>query len=114
VLLAQGFFDTVRIELATSGIKVCMICPGPVVSQGAQNSFTENVDKVARRTGRADPERACSRPVQLSLTPCMQIVGEYSVDDSKKMPTKRCSDLICAALAHGFVAKRFDSCVCVQ
>ncbi len=54
----HGFFDTLRLETATSGLSVTMVCPGPVQSQGTMNSFTEQPGV---------------------------IVGEANVDDSKKM-----------------------------
>ena len=42
----------------------------------------------------------CSLPPLPSLPPFFQIVGEYNVDDSKKMTTERCATLITAAIAH--------------
>eukprot|EP00052_Salpingoeca_macrocollata_P014467 m.113735 g.113735 ORF g.113735 m.113735 type:complete len:76 (+) comp19327_c0_seq4:57-284(+) len=58
---------------AVADIGVTMICPGPVVSEGAQNSFTAKAGEV---------------------------VGEYNVDDRKKMKTERCAALIATAIAN--------------
>ncbi|KAH3852169.1 dehydrogenase/reductase SDR family member 7-like [Dreissena polymorpha] len=41
----QGFFDTLRIELATWNIGVTMACPGPVYSEALLHAFTDKPGK---------------------------------------------------------------------
>jgi len=70
----QGYFDTLRMEVADRNITISMICPGPVVSEGTENSFTAksgiNVGDVGK------------------------------VANAYKMPTERCVDLMIAAIAN--------------
>lgn len=35
---AQGFFGSLRLEMADRGIKVTMVCPGPVLTEGQANA----------------------------------------------------------------------------
>jgi dehydrogenase/reductase SDR family protein 7 len=69
----QGFFNTLRMELLDRDVKVTIVCPGPVVSKGAENSIMGSVEKR---------------------------VGETNVDDSKKMSTERCASLMAVAIAN--------------
>lgn len=69
----QGFFNTMRFELADQGISVTMVCPGPVVSEGSLNAMTSKVG---------------------------QAVGAHAVDDKQKISTARCSHLIAVAIAN--------------
>lgn len=43
----KGYFDTLRIECATSGINVTMACPGPVFSDALVHAFTDKPDVVS-------------------------------------------------------------------
>lgn len=42
----QGFFKTLRLEVADRNVRVTLVCPGPVVSQGSANSATGSVTQV--------------------------------------------------------------------
>ena len=44
---AQGFFDTLRMELAESGVSVLSVHPGPVVSNFLRNVFSSSLDEVS-------------------------------------------------------------------
>eukprot|EP00301_Raphidiophrys_heterophryoidea_P018824 c3817_g1_i1.p1 GENE.c3817_g1_i1~~c3817_g1_i1.p1 ORF type:complete len:351 (-),score=64.22 c3817_g1_i1:112-1164(-) len=46
----HGYFDTLRMELTSSGVGVTMLCPGPVVSEGADNAITSS-GKAAKEDG---------------------------------------------------------------
>jgi dehydrogenase/reductase SDR family protein 7 len=51
----QGYFDSLRFEIAGYGIDVTLICPGPVPSNGATNGFSGKVGvkaKVPSKFGR--------------------------------------------------------------
>eukprot|EP00760_Papus_ankaliazontas_P018745 PhM_4_TR17617/c0_g1_i1/m.40382/K11165/DHRS7; dehydrogenase/reductase SDR family member 7 len=69
----MGFFDTLRIEEAPNNIRVSTICPGPVVSEGAQNAL-----------------RADGTPL-----------GVQEGQNDGKMPTQRCAELVAVALSNG-------------
>lgn len=69
----QGFFDTLRIEVAPYGIGVTCVCPGPVVSEGVNNAITANNERV----------------------------GAKAHVNQGKMPTERCARLVvCATSQH--------------
>ena len=46
LFLLQGWFDTLRVELAPENINVTMICPGPVMSDVTDNAFSDAKDRV--------------------------------------------------------------------
>eukprot|EP00118_Oscarella_pearsei_P011710 m.80404 g.80404 ORF g.80404 m.80404 type:complete len:341 (+) comp36191_c0_seq3:67-1089(+) len=68
----QGWFNTLRMEMMSENIDVSIVCPGPVVSQGAANAILNTVGSV---------------------------VGPTNVDDSGKMTTERCAKMIVTAVA---------------
>jgi len=68
----QGFFDTLRMEVADKNIHVTSICPGPVVSSLAQSLFTSQI-------GQNHVEKQ---------------------DTSTRMKTERCVDLMVAAITN--------------
>lgn len=43
----QGFFDTLRMEIAGSGVNILTICPGPVASEISSNAFAEDLNRVS-------------------------------------------------------------------
>lgn len=43
----KGYFNSLRMELAGTGINVQVVCPGPVKSNIAAYSSTEEKDKVS-------------------------------------------------------------------
>ncbi|XP_036431119.1 dehydrogenase/reductase SDR family member 7 [Colossoma macropomum] len=64
----QGFFNSLRPELTDSpGITISMICPGPVVSQIVQNAFTEHVEKSLSSAGDQTHKMSTERCVQLMM-----------------------------------------------
>ena len=42
----QGFFDTLRMEIAGSGIRVLSVCPGKVDVPAASDRFGTTLDEV--------------------------------------------------------------------
>ena len=42
----QGFFDTLRMEVADSGVSVHMVCPGPVETPYKRQQFGATMHKV--------------------------------------------------------------------
>ena len=42
----QGFFGSLRLELADRGIKVTMVCPGPVLTDGQANAASGKAGQV--------------------------------------------------------------------
>ena len=69
----QGFFNTLRMEVADRNVSVTLVCPGPVVSDGSANAMTAKID---------------------------ELVGAHSVDDKRKIPTQRCAHLVVVAIAN--------------
>ncbi|XP_065836252.1 dehydrogenase/reductase SDR family member 7-like [Oscarella lobularis] len=69
----HGWFNTLRLELMAENIDVTIVCPGPVVSEGAASAITHVVG---------------------------ESVGSTNVDDSQKMSTARCAHLIVTAIDH--------------
>ncbi|KAI4885611.1 hypothetical protein NFI96_003189 [Prochilodus magdalenae] len=81
----QGFFKALRTELTDSpGITISMICPGPVVSQIVENSFTEHVDK---------------KHLPMCFSFSVKSVSSAG-DQTHKMSTERCVQLTVAGLAN--------------
>jgi len=69
----HGYFDAIRSEVSRDGIKVLVVCPGPVKSEiVAKAMYSESA---ARSVG--------------------------SDDNEKKMPTERCTRLVAAAMYFG-------------
>ena len=59
----QGFFDSMRMELAHRGIRVTNCCPGPVRSEIAQHAFTEQPGQelgVKEEAGSRMPAERCA------------------------------------------------------
>ena len=50
VPLTQGFFNTLRMEVAGKGVKVHMVCPGPVQTPYAKRQFGAVLGKVYTHT----------------------------------------------------------------
>lgn len=50
ILFSQGFFDTLRMEIADSGVTVHMVCPGPVQTPFFKRLFGATVGKVQSRS----------------------------------------------------------------
>jgi short-subunit dehydrogenase len=69
-----GWSEALRHEVQSRGVRVCLICPGPVKSEIADHSFT---DTVGKEQGKADSE------------------------DNSKMATDRCALLYAAAMWAG-------------
>ena len=42
----QGFFDTLRMEIADTGVNILSVCPGPVESKSYDAIFTTEIGKV--------------------------------------------------------------------
>ncbi len=47
LLLIQGYFDTLRMELAAKNISIISVCPGPVDTPFLRNLFTEKLATVS-------------------------------------------------------------------
>ena len=47
LLLFQGYFNSLRIEKVGTGIKVTILCPGPVFSDLLKSASTENAGEVS-------------------------------------------------------------------
>ena len=43
---AQGYFDSLRMEVKCDNIDIQLVCPGPVVSNISMNAFSSQLDKV--------------------------------------------------------------------
>ncbi|XP_023989188.1 dehydrogenase/reductase SDR family member 7 [Physeter macrocephalus] len=78
----QGFFNTLRIELATyPGIIVSNICPGPVQSNIVKNALTEEVTKTTGSDVDQSHKMAASRCVQLMLISMANDLKEVWIAD---------------------------------
>lgn len=70
---SQGFFNSLRIELADyPGLTISTILPGPVQSQIVQNAFTESLNKVSLalcHTGELDHNQY--QPISSSMLYCV-------------------------------------------
>ena len=44
---AQGYFDSLRMEVKCDNIDVQLVCPGPVVSNISTGAFSSQLDKVS-------------------------------------------------------------------
>lgn len=69
----HGYFESLRNESYCRGIRITMVCPGPVVSEITERAYTADINK---RWGRKH------------------------ADDSKRMPTSRCAHLMAVAIAN--------------
>ena len=67
----HGYFDSLRFELSSRGIRVVNVCPGPVRSEVGRNAFSEVLDKVN---------------------------GDHEEDGTKKLSAERCAVLMAAAM----------------
>lgn len=70
----HGYFESLRNESYARGIRISLICPGPVVSAITERAFTA-------RSGES--------------------WGKKHFDDRKRMPTDRCAYLMAVAIANG-------------
>ena len=52
----QGFFDTLRMEIAGSGISVLSVCPGKVDVPAASDRFGTTLDEVYIKQASPPPE----------------------------------------------------------
>ena len=52
VLFPQGYFETLRMELADKNISILSVCPGPVDTPFTRNLFSEKISSVAKGQGR--------------------------------------------------------------
>ncbi|XP_059952093.1 dehydrogenase/reductase SDR family member 7 [Mesoplodon densirostris] len=78
----QGYFNTLRIELATyPGITVSNICPGPVQSNIVKNALTEEVTKTTGSDADQSHKMAASRCVQLMLISMANDLKEVWIAD---------------------------------
>ncbi|KAB0402720.1 hypothetical protein E2I00_019913 [Balaenoptera physalus] len=78
----QGFFNTLRIELATyPGIIVSNICPGPVQSNIVKNALTEEVTKTTGSDADQSHKMTVSRCVQLMLISMANDLKEVWIAD---------------------------------
>ena len=59
----QGFFGSLRLELADRGIKVTMVCPGPVLTDGQANAASGKAGQVVGKV-------LCTHTASLAL-PCL-------------------------------------------
>ncbi|KAK3092638.1 hypothetical protein FSP39_005225 [Pinctada imbricata] len=69
----QGWFDCLRVEVATRGVSVTSICPGPVFSNILSTAFTENHGEE---------------------------LGGAMKTGEKRMSTERCAELCAVAMAN--------------
>lgn len=69
----HGYFECLRNESHYRGIRITMVCPGPVVSEITERAYTGSLEK---RWGRQHD------------------------DDGKRMPTARCAYLMAVAIAN--------------
>ena len=69
----HGYFEALRLESYSRGIRVSMMCPGPVVSPITERAFTSTSGETW---------------------------GKKHADDSKRMPTDRCAHLMAVTLAN--------------
>lgn len=63
----QGFFDTLRMEMAEYNIKVTMVCPGQVATSGSENSFTGNVGEKFGKSVSSSHKMTSQRCAQLTV-----------------------------------------------
>ncbi|RWS01004.1 dehydrogenase/reductase SDR family member 7-like protein [Dinothrombium tinctorium] len=69
----HGYFECLRLESYFRGIRITMVCPGPVFSNVLKNALTGKPGEV---------------------------FGVEHKPDSKRMPTRRCADLMTIAIAN--------------
>lgn len=69
----HGYFEALRLESYSRGIRVSMMCPGPVVSPIQERAFTSTSGETW---------------------------GKRHADDSKRMPTDRCAYLMAVSLSN--------------
>lgn len=69
----HGYFETIRMEAYSRGIKVTMLCPGPVFSNLVNRAFTGTPGQVA---------------------------GTVHDKSNKRMETSRCADLMAVAIVN--------------
>jgi len=69
----HGYFEALRNESFCRGIRITMICPGPVVSEITERAYTANIDRKW---------------------------GKKHAADEKRMPTDRCAYLMGVAIAN--------------
>ncbi|XP_057587496.1 dehydrogenase/reductase SDR family member 7 [Hippopotamus amphibius kiboko] len=78
----QGFFNTLRTELATyPGIIVSNICPGPVQSNIVKNALTEEATKSTGSTADQSQKMPTSRCVRLMLISMANDLKEVWISD---------------------------------
>jgi dehydrogenase/reductase SDR family protein 7 len=69
----HGYFESVRNESFSEGIRITIICPGPVVSEVTEHAYTASLDKRWNRK---------------------------HADDKSRMPTSRCAFLSIASIVN--------------
>ena len=69
----HGYFESLRNESFSSGVRITMVCPGPVVSEIIERAYTGSLDSKWRGSHR---------------------------DESKRMATSRCAFLVAVAMAN--------------
>lgn len=69
----HGYFEALRTESYCRGIRITMVCPGPVVSEITERAYTANIEKTW---------------------------GQKHAADEKRMATSRCAFLMGVALAN--------------
>ncbi|KAL5463658.1 hypothetical protein EMCRGX_G032573 [Ephydatia muelleri] len=57
----QGFFDTLRMEIADTGVDVLSVCPGPVESKSYDAIFTSEIGKAPPQAAKPTPGKPDSR-----------------------------------------------------
>lgn len=70
----QGFFNSLRTEVGSRNIGISLACPGPVKSEITQHAFVNQADKE---------------------------FGESCDDDSSRMESRRCAELMLKCVYHG-------------
>lgn len=69
-MIIQGYFDTLRMELADKNISILSVCPGPVDTPFLHHIFTEKLSPSTKNTG---PPRAGGNRV--SAERCGQLIA---------------------------------------
>lgn len=69
----HGFFEALRNESYSRGVRISMVCPGPVVSEITETAYTSRLD---------------------------QSWGKKHAADHKRMPTERCASLMLSCIAN--------------
>lgn len=64
----QGYFETLRMELADKNISILSVCPGPVDTPFTRNLFSEKISSVAKGPGTTGTDR-------VSAERCAQLVA---------------------------------------